>query len=196
MRLKQLVLGCAISVLIMATGPAIFSQEAVRDFAIKNILTQPVESPTYGGNADLGGRPATLWRNWLKIEVQFESRPAWADDVQIQYYVLAGQGEGRKVFVGDVTHINVAKGSQHFSAMFMQPNTLKRYGINQIDQITVRLFDNKKKLVSTMSVPPNAREGWWDRFTPTPGYLLPPQDTPWAPIADQRFEAVKPNTRP
>jgi hypothetical protein len=164
------------------------------DFVIKSIRQQQVDAPNYGATGDLGGRPSTLWRKWLKIEVQFESKPEWADDVQLKYYVLIGKGEDRRLFVGEVTHINVAKGSQHYSAMFMQPNTLRRYGAGQIEQVTVRLF-HKGALVSSLSDPANVRDGWWDRFTPVPGYLLAPQDTPWAPIADERFEAVKPMIR-
>ena len=193
MSLKQLASGCAIFGLIMATAPSVFSQGSSH-FDIKDIRQQQVDAPNYGGAGELGGRPSTLWRKWLKIEVQFESKPEWADDVQLKYYVLVGKGEDRRLFVGDVTHINVAKGTQHYSAMFIQPNTLKRYGAGQIDQVTVRLF-YKGAVSSTASVPPGAKDGWWDRFSPTPGYLLPPQETPWAPIADERFEAVKPNPR-
>ena len=194
MRFQHIVSVCAIFGLVLATVPGVFGQNSPR-FDIKDIRQQQVDAPSYGGAGELGGRPSTLWRKWLKIEVQFESKPEWADDVQIKYYVLVGRGEDRRLFVGDVTHINVAKGTQHYSAMFIQPNTLKRYGAGQIDQVTVRLF-YKGAVVSTMSSPPNPKESWWDQFAPTPGYLLPPQDTPWAPIADERFDAVKPNTRP
>lgn len=189
MNLRQLTVGLT----FLALPVAMFAQTGRSEFEIKSIRQQQVDAPNYGGNADLGGRPATLARKWLKIEVQFESKLEWADDVQVKYYVLIGKGEERKLFVGDVTHINVAKGSQHYSAMFIQPNTLKRYGAGQIDQVTVRIF-HKGALASSFSEP-NARDGWWDRFQPTPGYLLAPQETPWAPIADERFEAVKPATK-
>lgn len=178
---------------ITLLSPAVTRAQGKADFEIKNIRQQQVDAPNYGGNSDLGGRPSTLWRKWLKIEVQFESKPDWSDDVQVKYYVLIGKGEDRRLLVGEVTHINVARGSQHYSAMFMQPNTLKRYGAGQIEQVTIRLF-HKGALVSTMSEPA-ARDGWWDRFQPVPGYLLPPQDTPWAPVADERFEAIKPSVR-
>jgi hypothetical protein len=39
---------------------------------------------------------------------------------------------------------------------------------------------------------PQTRERWWEKFTPMSGYLLAPQDTPWAVIGTDRFEAVKP----
>ena len=193
MSLKKLITGVVLLGVLTAWTQGTFGQTSGRDdFAIKDIRQQQVDAPAYGGTGDLGGRPSTLWRKWLKIEVQFESRLEWADDVQLKYYVLTKgeRAEDSRLFVGDVTHINVAKGSQHYSAMFIQPNTLKRYGAGQIEKVAVRLY-YKGVAVSTLSAPPT-KELWWDRYAPTPGYLLPPQDTPWAPIANERFEAAKP----
>jgi len=195
MSLKQLASGCAIFGLIMATAPAVFSQGSP-SFEIKDIRQQPVNAPTYGGTGELGGRPPTLWQKWLKIEVQFESRPEWADDVQIKYYVLLNDRGEEKVFVGEVTHVNVAKGGQHYSAMFMNPNSWKRYGGGPVAVVTARVF-YKGAVVSTRteaqgkSVPAS----WWEKYTLIGGCLLPPQETPWAPLADERFEAVKPTPR-
>jgi hypothetical protein len=164
------------------------------DFRIKGIRQEQVDAPNYGQSGDtLGGRPPTLARKWLKIEVQFSSEPDWADDVLIKYFVLIGKGRDAKLFVGEVNHVNVAKGSTHYSAMFMQPNTLKRYGAGQIEAIAVQLFHQNRLLAQESQ--PAAQRRWWEEFTPIPGYLQAPQDTPWGPIAHERFEAVKP-TRP
>jgi hypothetical protein len=162
------------------------------DLKIKSIRQQQIDAPNYSATGgDLGGRPSTLWRKWLKIEVQFQSEPDWADDVQIKYYVLVGKGREAKLFTGEVTHINVAKGSQHYSAMFMQPNTLRRYGAEQIEAVAAQLF-HQSRLLSTESSPPSNTR-WWEQRTPIPGFLIPPQDSPWAPIAHERFEATKPS---
>ena len=195
MSLKQLASGCAIfGLIMMATAPAVFSQSSAL-FEIRNIRQQPVNAPTYGGAGELGGRPPTLWQQWLKIEVQFDSKPEWADDVQVKYYVLLTDQGNSKYFSGEITHMNVARG-QHYSAMFMQPNSVKRYSNGQYAVVTARVFYNGA-VVSTRteaqgkSVPAS----WWEKYTPIMGCLLPPQETPWAPVADERFEAVKPNSR-
>jgi len=194
MNLRQLALTGTFLGLTLGLALDTFAQGGGRsNFDIKNITQKQTDAPNYSVAANLGGRPSTLARKWLMIEVQFESEVEWADDVQVKYYVLIGKGQERRLFVGEVTHINVAKGQQHYSAMFMQPNTLKRYGAGEIEQVTVRIF-HKGTLASTKSEPA-VKDGWWDRFQPTPGYLLAPQDTPWAMIADERFEAVKPTTR-
>ena len=133
--------------------------------------------------------PSTLNSRWLRIEVQFESRPEWVDDVQIKYYVLMGKGQEARVFMGDVTHVNVARGSNHYSAMFMHPNMVERYGRGQIEAVAAQIF-YKNRLVGQDSVPPS-RVPWWENSTPTPGFVLPPQQTPWSLTAYGRYEAVK-----
>lgn len=171
-------------------GTAFAQTQRQGDFKLKTIRQSQVDAPNFGGAAsDLGGRPTTLARKWLKIEVQFESDADWADDVQLKFYVLVGKGREAKLFVGDVTHINVAKGSQHYSAMFMQPNSLKRFGAGQIEAVGVQLFYENRLIASESEPPANRR--WWEDYKPISGYLLPPQETPWAPVAHERFEAVK-----
>ena len=194
MSLKQLASGCAIFGLIMATAPAVFSQ-GTPQFEIKDIRQQLVNAPTYGGAGELGGRPSTLWRQWLKIEVQFDSKPEWADDVQIKYYVLLTDQGDSKLFTGELTHMNVAKG-QHYSAMFMNPNSVKRYSNGQYAVVTARVF-YKGAVVATRteSQGKNVPASWWEKYTPIMGCILTPQETPWAPVASERFEAVKPTPR-
>ncbi len=203
MKLRQLITGIVLLGVLTVWTNGIFGQtESTREaFTIKDIRQQQMDAPTYSGaSGQLGGRTATLQQKWLKIEVQFESRPDWADDVQVKYYVLMKyQAKDRieeKMFVGDVTHINVAKGGQHFSAMFMSPNALKRYGGGQAEVITARIFYNGA-VVSTKTEAPGktVKAGWWDEKTPNLGCLLSPQETPWAPVAGEHFEFIKPTAR-
>ena len=192
MNLKRIRLGRALIFGLTGLVSIAFAQGGRPDFTVKNIRRQQIEAPNYaasGSGADLGGRPSTLWRQWYKIEVQFQSEPQWADDVQLKYYVLVGQGREARLFAGDVTHVNIAKGTQHYSAMFMHPNTLRRYGGGQVEAVAVQLF-YQNRLEDQIS-DPQTRERWWEKYTPIPGYLLPPQDTPWAVIGADRFEPIK-----
>jgi hypothetical protein len=36
-----------------------------------------------------------------------------------------------------------------------------------------------------------ARGRWWEKYAPTPGFLLTPQQTPWSSTAYDRYEALK-----
>jgi len=112
--------------------------------------------------------------------------------VQLKYYVLMGQGRERQMFSGQVTHINVAKGSRHYSAMFVHPATLARFGQNKVEAVAVQLY--YKGRLADMASDPNVGSRWWEQFSPVEGYLLAPEDTPWSVIAFQKYEAAKPAT--
>src|SRR5438876_10721383 len=82
MNLKRIRLGCALIFGLTGLVSIAFAQGGRPDFTVKNIRRQQIEAPNYaasGSSADLGGRPSTLWRQWHKIEVQFQSEPQWAE---------------------------------------------------------------------------------------------------------------------
>jgi hypothetical protein len=141
----------------------------------------------------LGGNAA--WANdpWAYVEVDFASAPDWADDLTVRFYVLVGQGRNQRMFTGDVTHINVKKGNHHYSAMFIHPSTVDRYGQGKVEAVAVQLL-HQDRLMDQASEP-TAKTRWWEQFTPVPGYLLRPNQTPWSVIAFERFEAEKPVSR-
>src|SRR5271154_5330521 len=69
-----------------------FKTDAVR----QTFITPPDYSAAISGT---GGRSMTLADRWLKIETEFDSAPQWADDVQLKYYVLLGDGRELRMFV-------------------------------------------------------------------------------------------------
>ena len=82
MSLKQLITGVVLLGVLTVWTKGTFGQTSGRDeFVIKDIRQLQVQAPTYSTSGVLGGRPATLWRTWLEIEAQFESKAEWADDV-------------------------------------------------------------------------------------------------------------------
>jgi hypothetical protein len=166
----------------------IFAQQTrPGDFRISRIsygLVRPPAVVTDGEATQATRGP----RDWLRIEVLFESAPDWADDVQLKYHVLVGQGRDARMFVGEITHVNVRRG-RRVSAMFMHPNVIDRYGRGQVQAVAVELR-HQNQLMDIRSEPP-AAERWWERRAPTTGFLLSPQYTPWALIAHERYEAQK-----
>ena len=192
MNLKSFTCGCAVAVGLV--GSAVWSEAQERaDFKIRNIRRTQTDAPNYNVNSDLGGFPSTMGRQWYKIEVQYESQPDWADDVQLKVYVLLGTGRDAKMFVGDVTHVDVQRGTQHYAGFFLHPNTLRRYGGGQVQAVAVQLFYQNRLLDQASD--PTTQERWWERYSPVTGYVRNPLDTPWAPIAAQRFEASKLSAR-
>ena len=181
--LFMLALGSTVGVLAQA-----LEQTGRGDFRIVNIQQRQINAPSFGTTGDIGGRSPALAQNWLRVETQFQSQPDWADDVTLKYYVLVGKGRDAKLLIGEVTHINVARGS-HYSAMFIHPNTLERYGRGQVEAVAVqlrhqgRLIDQKSK--------PDVADRWWERYTPVTGYVLSPKETPWSVLSSERYEALK-----
>lgn len=160
-------------------------------FRIRAIRQQLVSAPDYRSIiSGVGNRSNTLSDKWLRIETEFDSTPEWADDVQVKYYVLLGAGKNTRMFVGDVTYVNVAKGTRHISAMFIHPNTVERYGNGNVQAVAVQIF-HKGQLIDQDSAPAS-HERWWESYTPVAGYLLTPQQTPWSIISYDRYEALKP----
>src|SRR5260221_13122894 len=103
-------------------------------FKVRSIRQQLVAAPDYKAMVLGGGtRSTALADKWLKVEVEFDSVPEWADDVQLKYFVLMGKDQNARLFTGETTYVNVAKGLRHLSAMFAHPNTVQRYGNGQVE---------------------------------------------------------------
>ena len=162
------------------------------DLRLHSIRKDLVRAPDFGGGSGAlgGGKPSTLYNDWLRIETQFETkRIDWADDIVLKFYVLMGRDPNSKLFSGEVKHVNVARGQQHYSAMFVHPNTVRRYGSGRVEAVAVLLF-YQERLMGLLSDPPS-NERWWERFTPIPGYVLNPLQTPWSVLANERYEEIK-----
>jgi hypothetical protein len=177
----------------MFTASSVVAQNegARKDFEIKALKQQTRKAPNFSGTGEsLGGNSSWANKPWHQIEVDFSSTPEWADDVQIKYYVLIGQGKELQMFTGQITHINVDRATHHYSAMFLHPSTLVRYGQGKVEAVAVQLF-YKGRLVDQTS-DPKANRRWWEQYTPVEGFLLAPEQTPWSVVAFQRYEASKP----
>jgi hypothetical protein len=160
------------------------------NFKIRAIRQQLVSAPDYRSLiTGAGPHSNTLSDKWLRIETEFDSVPEWADDVQVKYYVLLGSGKDARMFVGDVTYVNVAKGTRHISAMFIHPNTVQRYGNGNVQAVAVQIF-HTGQMIDQDSLPAS-HERWWESYTPVSGYVLAPQQTPWSILSYDRYEALK-----
>jgi len=192
---RMAILTFSVSVAFLIPAVLSFAQEPQAPvspaFRIRAVRQQLVSPPDYRSIVtSASGRSVSVGQNWLQIETEFESSPDWADDVQLKYYVLLGRGGNARCLVGEVAYVNVAKGAQHYSAMFVHPNTLQRYGNGQVEAVAVQLF-HKGRLIAQSSYPPS-NDPWWERFTPISGLVLPPRETPWSILAFDRYESPKP----
>ena len=125
---------------------------------------------------------------WLEIEVEFETKAEEIDEMTFQYTV---QFEGR-LLDGQVTHINIPKGREHYSVMYISPRTLekltggKTVTVSNVQNVWVvaskqgQVFD--QTAVKNVAIPNGPK---------LTGLILNKMETPFAPLYFDRYEAIK-----
>ncbi|MGC3991247.1 MAG: hypothetical protein QM796_16520 [Chthoniobacteraceae bacterium] len=128
---------------------------------------------------------------WLEIEVPFDTKPDMIDELTFQYVV----GIAGKLLDGEVTVINVPKGRDHYSVMYIAPRTLLSLTNGQpltgadIQNVWVTVLHQgqvlDRKAVKNVAIP---------SLPHLTGMVLNKNQTPFAPLYWDRYEALKPDT--
>ncbi len=126
---------------------------------------------------------------WLEIEVEFDiDKVELVDELTFKYMVLLNG----KLYTGEVTHVNIPKGNNRYSVMYMSPRSLDRATggkqLNQgmIENIWVVVEKQGQKLGEKALQPkpvPNLQQ--------VPGMLVQKSETPYQVLWWDRYEAVK-----
>lgn len=173
-----------------AQAPTGVARDAV---SIRRVDAGRTRTPVYNQRSQINVREEV--REWFRLEVEFESKPDWLDEVTFTYHVLlrndalARPGDPRSAFRvlrGQVTKVNVPSGRRNYSVMFIHPRTLERFG--SIERIAV-IASSGGVVLDTHS--PDARTRWWEELPPVDGLLLNRLETPFAMIAFDRYEAIR-----
>jgi len=181
------------------------SAQQASDFKITKITPSFVESPTYSGpqyQKRSGGGKAGAW---LEVEVAFDwqprqKEPKYTDELTINYYILLGnksqlypQGT---LLTGSVTHVNIPQGRDLHSAVYVSPRTLERFfdgktipAVGQAVEAVGVTISKQGQLVAEDAG--KFQPQWWTKWQQTPGYVLNKNETPFAPLAWDYFEAIK-----
>jgi hypothetical protein len=129
---------------------------------------------------------------WLEVEVEFDvDKVELIDEITIKYFLLLNG----KIYTGDVTHVNIPKGNNRYSVMYMSPRSIDRATggkqLNQgmIENIWVQIEKQGVKLAEKSLVPKPMPP-----LPQTPGMLLPKGETPFQVLWWDRYEAVKPGS--
>ncbi len=134
-------------------------------------------------------------QKWLEVEVEFAIEGVEiVDELTFKFDVLLNG----KLCPGEITHINIPKGKERYTIMYVSPRNLERITDGKplnpamIMNAWVTILRQGQVLqISSMK----------DKGKPVPnlpltqGMLSPKADTPFAPLWSDRYEAVKPNTR-
>jgi len=162
------------------------------DYDIKKISPGVDLSPDYSFNFGPIQHPKPRSLQWLEVEVNFESNVDWTDELTVRYYILlAGT-----CLTGEVTHIDIPKGRDLYSVVYISPKTIARLLNNHpmtsadIQDVGVQLV-SKGQVLTTKSYKTQGDTQWWQNQQQVTGKVLNKNETPFAPLLWDRYEQIK-----
>ncbi len=164
----------------------------------RNVKIEKIQ-PAVVGTPEFTVTQTTIKRSqaqkWLEIEVEFGVEGVEIiDELTFKFYVLLNN----KLCTGEITHINIPKGRDRYTIMYISPRNLDRITDGKplnpamiMNAWVTILRQGQTLAVSSMkgkTIPvPN--------MPLTPGMLTPKAETPFAPLWTDRYEAVKQSSR-
>jgi hypothetical protein len=174
-------------------------------FTISKIEPAIVTTPaiSYSGASLKSSHP----KNWMEIEVSFGWQPSpppaekYADDIVLDYYVLlanksAATPQGT-LLTGQVTHMSVpAMQNDLKSVMYVSPRAMERFFAGKIPSSAASAIvdigitiSRQGQIVAQKSL--KSPGAWWPQYQKTSGFLLNKNETPFASLNTDYYEAVK-----
>jgi hypothetical protein len=104
------------------------------------------------------------------------------------------------LLVGSVTHTTIPQGGEMHSSVYVSPRTLERFFDGKLptnaEQALVDVgvtITKQGQQVASASWKSKSGE-WWPQFQQIPGFVLNKNETPFAPLAWDYFETIKPKS--
>jgi hypothetical protein len=179
----------ALTILAFALLSSARAQTRAADFQIARINRDLITTPDYNYNG--AEQPRSPRERWLRVEVQFSSTPDFTDELTLKYYVLMNG----KVLTGEVTHVNVLAGREHYSVIYLPPHAMAYAMQNRpastasVENVAVQTLQ-KGEVKDELSLN-RARPGWFTSLPALSGLLLNKNETPFAPLFWDRYEQIK-----
>jgi len=190
----------AFAALSLAASVAVFGAPTIPAAAItsKNVKIEKIQ-PAVVPTPDFVLKSAESKRSqpqkWLEVEVEFAVEGVEiVDELTFKFDVLLNG----KLCPGEITHINIPKGRDRYTIMYVSPRNLER--ISDGHPLTPAMIQNAWVTILRQGQV-LAVSAMKDKTKPVPnmpltsGMLSPKADTPFAPLWSDRYEAVKPTNR-
>jgi hypothetical protein len=184
--MKKILLGL---LAVFALAPGVLARD---DYSINKISPALVQTP----NIQFQGtpKPAVSPRQWLEVEVEFRSNIETTEEMTLKYFVYLGPL--KKCLTGTVTHVDVPKGNNLLSVMYLSPRAIarltggKNFNMADVQEVAVQILV-KDQPVAQKSMKGTPGE-WWatDKVEKISG-LLNKNQTPFSPLYPDRYEAIK-----
>jgi hypothetical protein len=160
------------------------------DVKIDKVIPAVVKTPEY----QITGGQNKRFKNadWLEVEVEFTTAPELIDELTFSYKILVNG----KLLVGEVTHMSIPKGKEHYSVAYVSPRSLesilagKTLTASAIQGIWVDVSKQGMLLAQNSTV----RGAAVPNVPQVPGMVLNKTQTPFAPLYWDRYEAIKPGS--
>lgn len=189
----------------MVLGLQAMAQSPNTEFQIVNIAPDIVTTPEYSISYGPKNKKVAKNKDFIEIEVVFDWLPKskatkFLDDLTINYFVsLNNKGPDfpkGTLLVGSVTHTAIPQEKSLKSVMYISPRTLERFFNGKAPtQMNTAITDvgitisKEGQLVAEKSW--KGKGQWWATREKVNGYLLNKNETPFAPLAWDYYEAIK-----
>lgn len=197
----------AVTLIALAVS-SVFAQQQT-GITITKIEYMFEKTPVYGVGVG-PKRNAGASKDWLVVEVEFSYEqkgpgdPPFLDDLTFNYYIALNNksqsNPQETLLTGSVTHVAVPAGKGMRSVMFVSPRTLERFfggkspaNANQAVAAVGVTITRAGQVVAEQSVGAGKNSPqWWTRFQQAPpGYVLNKNETPFAPLFGDYYEAIR-----
>jgi hypothetical protein len=200
--MKKHLLHLVPAVLAAAT---VCAQPANTEFKITKIVPDTVTTPEYNFSFGPKNKKVAKNKDFLEVEASFDWDPRdkkseFLDELTFNYYILLNN-KGREypqgtLLTGSVTHAAIPAGKGMNSVMYVSPRTLERFFQGKAPAnasaavVDVGVTITKQgQLVAEGSW--KGKGQWWSTMQQVSGYVLNKNETPFAPLAWDYYEAIK-----
>lgn len=193
------------SFLLAAGTLSIATAQPAKDFQILKITPDLATTPEY--NFAFGPKNKKVQKNkdWLEVEVSFEwqprdQKPEFLDELTFNYFILLNnksrENPGGTLLTGTVTHVAIPQAKGLNSVMYVSPRTLERFFEGKIPSTASSAITDVGVIITKQGQTVaeaswKGRGQWWSALQQVSGYVLNKNDTPFAPLAWDYYEAIK-----
>ena len=193
------------SLLLAAGTLSIATAQPAKDFQILKITPDLATTPEY--NFAFGPKNKKVQKNkdWLEVEVSFEwqpreQKPEFLDELTFNYFILLNnksrENPGGTLLTGTVTHVAIPQAKGLNSVMYVSPRTLERFFEGKIPSTASSAITDVGVIITKQGQTVaeaswKGRGQWWSALQQVSGYVLNKNDTPFAPLAWDYYEAIK-----
>ena len=189
----------------LACGAVAVAQTTSGEFAIVKVTPDLVTTPEYNVNFGPKNKRITKNKDFLEVEVTFDWQPKdrnakFLDEVTINYYILLNnksrENKDETLLTGSVTHVAIPNAKALNSVMYVSPRTLERFFDGKVPtsasaavaDIGVTITKQGQLVAEYVW---KGRGQWWNSMQQVNGYVLNKNETPFAPLVWDYYEAIK-----